>query len=424
MSVTRYLVVVSLDALGASDLDDLGELPTLAFLKEHGAHVKRVTSIYPSLTYPAHTTIVTGHYPATHGIVNNTKIQPEKESPDWYWYRDAIKVPTLYDVAKKAGLKTAAFLWPVAARSSIDYNIAEIFPNRFWLNQMMVSLWGSSPGFLIDMNRKFGHLRRGIAQPELDDFLIAAVEDTIVRKKPNLTLAHFVDMDSMRHAYGVRSNEAKVALKRHDERLARIIAATKQNGTYDETTFIVLGDHYQIDVHTAIQLNVLFAEKGWQTLKETQIVAWQVYAKSCDGSCYIYTKEIGLASEIREILKGLEGVETIYSQEEASQLGADKTCTFMLEAKAGYYFKDQAVGALTQVISKEEMGSPDYYRAVHGYSPQKSDYATTLIAFGKGIREGITIETARLIDEAPTFARILNIDLPDTKGQVLEDILK
>ncbi|EMG27709.1 putative pyrophosphatase [Listeria fleischmannii subsp. fleischmannii LU2006-1] len=146
--MTRYLFILSFDALGAKDLEDIESLPNFKKNKKKLAHIfKKVRSIYPSLTYPAHTSIITGHYPITHGIVNNTKIQPNRTSPDWYWYKDAIKVPTLYEIAKAKGYKTASFLWPVAAQSGIDYNIAEIFPNRFWLNQVLVSLWGSSPFF-------------------------------------------------------------------------------------------------------------------------------------------------------------------------------------------------------------------------------------------------------------------------------------
>lgn len=68
----------------------------------------------------------------------------------------------LYDVAKEKGLTTAAFLWPVTASSKIDYNLAEIFPNRIWTNQVLVSLKASSPLFLYEMNKKYGKLRHGI----------------------------------------------------------------------------------------------------------------------------------------------------------------------------------------------------------------------------------------------------------------------
>ncbi len=83
----------------------------------------------------------------------------------------------------------------------------------------MVSLKASSPAFLLRMNQKYGHLRRGIQQPELDDFITACAVDTLKHKKPWLTLIHLVDMDSMRHRYGVRSDEALAALHRLDQRV-------------------------------------------------------------------------------------------------------------------------------------------------------------------------------------------------------------
>ena len=76
----------------------------------------------------------------------------------------------LYDVAKEKGLTTAAFLWPVTAGSKIDYNLAEIFPNR---------IWASSPLFLYEMNKKYGKLRHGIKQLWLDDFVTVCAVDTI-----------------------------------------------------------------------------------------------------------------------------------------------------------------------------------------------------------------------------------------------------
>ena len=133
------LVVISLDSMGFRDLDELREfVPHLDQLIKRGTWVKRVKGIFPTLTYPSHTSIITGQYPAIHGIVNNTKIQPQRESPDWYWYRKDIKAMPLYDVAREAGLTTAAFLWPVTAGSKINYNLAEIFPNRIWTNQVLV----------------------------------------------------------------------------------------------------------------------------------------------------------------------------------------------------------------------------------------------------------------------------------------------
>lgn len=427
--MVKKLVIISIDAFGSENLTKYPEaIPTILNLIKNGAIVNEIKEIYPSLTYPSHTSIVTGVKPNIHGIVNNTKIQPERPSPDWYWYHKDIKVETLYDKAKKKGLKTAAFLWPVTANSSIDYNIAEIFPNRIWTNQVLISLKASSPFFLLEMNHKYGHLRHGIEQPYLDNFITACAIDTIKTKKPDLTMIHLVDLDSMYHRYGVHSEEAYHALMRQDLRVKNILAAIEEAGMTNETNIAILGDHYQLNVDTLIRLNKLFEQKGWLTLNQKGKIKknWQVLAKSCDGSCYIYLKPTAsdLFRQVKKELENIEGIEKIYEPIDILNEGADPNAVFMLEAKKGYYFIDEAVGELLEETALHELGQPERYLAVHGYHPSKSNYATTLILNGPDIKKGVHLPTANLVDEAPTFARLLDLPPFDSsiEGQCLNDI--
>lgn len=404
--------------MGSRDLDEhLDDLPNLRRLVVTGTRVRQIRGIYPTLTYPSHTTIITGQYPSVHGIVNNTKRQPQRQSPDWYWYQRNVKVPTLYDLVRQQHKKTAAFLWPVTAGSKITYNLAEIFPNRIWTNQVLVSLKASSPAFLWRMNQKYGHLRRGIQQPELDDFITACAVDTLAHKKPWLTLIHLVDMDSMRHRYGVRSDEAMAALKRLDTRVGKLIDATIAAGTFAETNFAVLGDHYQINVDHMIHLNQAFATKGWLTPTANGTVKndWHVWAKSCDGCTYIYTRNFADMQTLKDLLAQTEGVAAVHSRAEATERGADPACQFMVEAQAGYYFTDETGRpAVVEPVDPASLGQPDRYHGVHGYDPNKPDYFTTMVLNGPAIQEHQVIEAARLIDEAPTFARLLDVRFPES----------
>lgn len=427
MSINQHLVIISLDSLGFRDINEhQAELPTLNKLVNGGTWVKEVKGIYPTLTYPSHTTIITGQYPSVHGIVNNTKIQPERRSPDWFWYQKDVKSPTLYDLAHQKNLKTAAFLWPVTAGSKINYNLAEIFPNRIWTNQVLVSLKASSPLFILEMDKKYGKLRNGIHQPQLDDFITACAVDTIKHKKPNLTLLHLVDMDSMRHRYGVRSDDAMQALHRLDKHVAQIIQATKDAGTFADTNFVVLGDHYQINVDKMIHLNTLFAKRGWLTAKPDQTFKknWTVMAKTCDGCTYIYTRNFGQLERLREIISGVEGVEKIYSAQEAAEFGADPKCTLMVEAKAGYYFTDESDRpSVVEKVLPEMMGDSDRYKGVHGYDPNKPGYKTTIVFNGPMIKQNHTVKSADLVDEAPTFAKLLGLQFPEPlAGKSIDDV--
>ena len=420
----QRLYMISLDAFGAKDLEYAQTLPTFKYLLDRSARVEKVETVYPSLTYMAHTSIVTGVYPNKHGITNNTYVQPKRESPDWHWYAKDIKVPTLFDIAHEAGYTIASFLWPVTGRrKAIKYNLTEIFANRPWQSQALISLWSSSTKFVLDLERKFGKIRKGIQQPELDHFLTAGIVDTIHSKNPDLMAIHLVDLDSTRHHFGVDSQEAKAAIRRMDDHLNQIITAMKEKGIFEETVLALFGDHYQLDTHTVVRLNQLFKAQGW--LKETKdglIQEWDVLAKGADGSCYIYTKpEVDLAEVHQLLAQHSEQIETIYTQEEAARLGADETCSFLVEAKKGYYFISNSNGSFLEEIKTNE--ETPFHKGTHGYSPKKENYETTLFISGPSINADARIPVARLIDEGPTFLHAMGLKFPQAvDGKVLKGL--
>jgi predicted AlkP superfamily pyrophosphatase or phosphodiesterase len=431
--LTDHLIIISFDCLSALDFPILKDLPHFQTILKNGAYVENVQSIYPSVTYPCHATIVTGNYPNRHGVINNTLLQPGKLSPDWNWYRDSIRCTTLYDEVKKAGMTTAALLWPVTAKSNIDYNMPEIFANRPWHNQILVSLLSGSPSFQWDLNRRYGHIRKGLNQPELDDFVLESTVDTIKSKKPNLLLVHFTDLDTQRHYHGFSSEEAVVALQRHNDRLGRIIEALNDSGIYENSTVVVLGDHSALDENKAVNLNVLLHEENLITSNaKGKIINWKAYCKSCDGSAYIYINDkhdSAVFNAVKRLLDSLQddpdsGIENVLTGKQAAEKGADGTCAFMVEAKRGYFFLEDFEGEFIKTITQEDTKTDKKYTlACHGYSPEKENYGTIFMGAGKGIQK-VTLPSIRLIDEGPTFARLLGVNLGQTDGKVIEEILK
>ncbi|NJB09279.1 alkaline phosphatase family protein, partial [Clostridioides difficile] len=126
------VIVLSVDSLFEKDLEFVKNLPNFKSILENCSIVKNINCVYPTLTYPCHTSMVTGVYPKKHGIYHNEKFDPNKENKDWYWYSKDIKAKTIIDVAKENNLTTSSVLWPVmGANPNIDYNIAEIWaPSR------------------------------------------------------------------------------------------------------------------------------------------------------------------------------------------------------------------------------------------------------------------------------------------------------
>src|SRR5437764_4579938 len=125
----RHVVLVSVDGLAARYLNDSrAEMPTLRKLAKEGAVARGMITSFPSVTWPSHTSLITGVQPGRHGVIGNavwnrklnralTYIGDPELTKD-----EAIKAPTLYDAAHKAGLKCGSVIWPCSnAAQSLDW---------------------------------------------------------------------------------------------------------------------------------------------------------------------------------------------------------------------------------------------------------------------------------------------------------------
>lgn len=425
----QRLVIVSLDAVGKRDMEYMLSLPNFSKIVENGAFCGDVTSVYPSLTYPAHTSIVTGKVPNRHRIINNTQFQPSRSNPDWLYKEKYIESKTIVDIATEKGMTVCSLLWPVMGGASINYNLPEVLVTRKYQNQITACLANGTPKYLLELQTKFGKIRDGIKQPQLDDFVMASAEYTITKYDPDVMLIHFTDADTNRHIYGAEGPEITKALLRHDARLGRIMELLNETRGMDKTTFIVLGDHCQRDADTIVYLNKVFLDKGFITVRDGKIVDYKAITKTNDGSAYVYINEkygtdFEFIDELVDALNEMKqderlGIEEIYTSEQAAEMGADGECYVMIEAKPGYYFLNE-----TEVVSEPVSESNNHRMyGIHGCLPYGDELKTFFSATGYGIKKNVKIKSMNLYDEGPTIAKILGGYLPGTDGHALDEIL-
>jgi predicted AlkP superfamily pyrophosphatase or phosphodiesterase len=109
------LLVISVDGLDwryLRDRDALGlHIPDIRRLLNDGQYADGVIGVWPTITWPSHTSLITGVRPDQHGILGNRR--PKSEGGDYYWNADRLKAPTLCQAAHKQGLKTASVTWPI-----------------------------------------------------------------------------------------------------------------------------------------------------------------------------------------------------------------------------------------------------------------------------------------------------------------------
>src|SRR5580700_10599221 len=122
------LVMISVDGMRPDYITEAdahgAKVPNLRRFLREGAYAEGVQGVVPTVTYPSHTTLMTGVWPAKHGIYANTTFDPlQLNYQGWYWYAEDIRVPTLWSAATQAGWTTASLQWPVTVGAKITWNI-------------------------------------------------------------------------------------------------------------------------------------------------------------------------------------------------------------------------------------------------------------------------------------------------------------
>ena len=421
---------MSADALVYDDMEHLRTLPNFKKYLADGAEIKKVRSIYPTITYPVHVSIATGTYPDRHGIVSNYEFIPGKTKLPWKWFYYDIKVPDIFAAAKQAGLKTASVFWPVTGNNkNIDYLVDE-----YWLQSKddkrrdMFRRSGSSEEVMKVIEPYIdGFLER--KHPSADNFIVSCACDMIREFKPHLMMIHPANIDDYRHATGVFSDKVTHGVEETDEWIGRLAQAAIDAGVWDETNLVLISDHGQLDIKRVMNMNVFFADKGYITLDESgKLLDWKVWCQSGGMSDLVYLKDPDdekTKKEVYDLLlhmrdEGYYGIGEVFTKSEIHKkehLSGD--FDFVLESDDYTAFGDSPV---RPVVRKFDLSDYRYGRATHGYLPSKGAQPV-FAAKGPAFKNGTVLETGRVVDEAPTFAKVLGVNMPNTDGVALDDLL-
>ena len=208
----HHMIVISLDAMNSLDFDLIKDLEPFNDFIENGSYCNNVFSIYPSITYPAHTSIITSCYPSKHGIYNNVF---DEESlifdPNWHWYKEDIKVPTLYDYLETAGFRNSAFMYPVMAGEKRGTVVPEIFGVR--KNSTAKIMMQNLPLLLKPAAFKASKNIDGLSQPGVDNFTHELLMHVLKKNKVDTMFIHYTQLDTYRHDKGLFGDHVLMAYK-------------------------------------------------------------------------------------------------------------------------------------------------------------------------------------------------------------------
>jgi predicted AlkP superfamily pyrophosphatase or phosphodiesterase len=426
----RCVILISVDGLANFYFDDpRADMPTMRKLAREGARANGLVCSFPTVTWPNHTTLVTGTSPAKHGVLANNYLDRSKGTPvplipDPLFDKDEIvKSPTIYDVAHQAGLSTAAVIWPATRNANtLDWTVPDMFEadawpkygTRGWLEELRQA------GLPIEKQNAWCKEQGGGVQR---DWLYSRMAAHVLEHhSPHVLLVHLVEVDHVEHRYGPRTPEAYWSVSYADDRVRDIWEAAQRSRYQDKTTILIASDHGFFGVQKEIRPNVRLRQMG--LLADGKKQAWCL---SQGGACAVYLLDDARRNEISarlaKDLSQAEGVASVYSPEQFEQLGQATPATdprapdLWLAAKDGYSFVDSQEGEALVVTKATPNGT-------HGYLPDQPDMWGTLILSGYGIKSGSELGKVASIDVAPTMARLLGIAMPTAEGKPLVGALR
>lgn len=406
----KHVILISIDGFKPHFyLDDKWPARTLQTLAHEGVNALGVRPVYPSITKPDHVTMITGAFPAKHGIYYNNALDPAYGD---YGNAKQIKVETIWDAVKKAGGTSGSVNWPASVEAPVNWNFRSYNPTFFntkeFQEEIETNLLGKSP-----FDPKSGSDFDSWAS----DIKTAAAGAYIIEKhKPNFMTVHFLSTDHFEGEQGLEGEKVTKSIAVIDVGIGQIIEATKKAGIYNETAFIICGDHGFENKHTQLAWNTLLIKDGLMENKPGG-GNWKAYFNGQflmlkdknDQKTLARVKQLlaGQPASIRKLFR-------IIDRKELDELGADPNPAMAIQTIEG-------------VVSTGSISSPDLVQptsgGTHGLLADRPSLYAGFIAFGAGINKNITIPVMGMENVASVIAAALGVPFNAPDGVLFPGIL-
>jgi predicted AlkP superfamily pyrophosphatase or phosphodiesterase len=376
------LMILSVDGLDwryIRDRDALGlKIPNIRRLLAKSQVADGVTGVWPTITWPSHTTMLTGVRPDQHGILGNAAGPPDPALS--YWSATKIKVPTLTQCLAGMGRTIAAVNWPVTVDAKINWNLPEVYARRNGDSSDMdtVNKFGT-PGLVAEIGRFYP----SFPQQWLDDrSRTLATIFLLQQKHPDLLLLHLAELDSEAHEEGPFTPHANAVVERSDELIGDILKVLPKD--YD---LALVSDHGFERVDRIANLKVMAAADG------------VTGAMTVTGGI-VSTNDPAVAAWLRgQMSKGDVGREVLPAElaKYAPQLSGSA-----FEPAPHVMFGTTASG---------EAHTASKTKGNHGFWPARSDSHSIFLLSGPGIKPG-KLGTIEMVSLADRLAGALGVNCP------------
>jgi phosphonoacetate hydrolase len=292
----QRVVIAMVDGLGP-DYVEQSPMPILKELMAKG-FTKTVSGVMPSVTNVNNASIATGTWPEEHGITGNSFFDETKGQAEYMENAAYLQCSTVFERAAKRGVKSALL---TAKKKTVallatgtDLAIAAEAPTA-------------------DQIQKYGP-PPPIYSREINYWLWAVAVD-LLKNRPDLGLLYIHTTDYPMHTWPASAPESKDHLGRLDALLGQAIAAAP------DAAILITADHGLNAKSRCWDLAKACKNRGLE-LRFALSAERDKYVKhhrTFGGTAYVWLRSPRDAESAMKILRGLEGVEAVFTRAEAAK---------------------------------------------------------------------------------------------------------
>ncbi|MDE2826110.1 MAG: ectonucleotide pyrophosphatase/phosphodiesterase [Bacteroidota bacterium] len=372
----RAVILISIDGLHPDYLDTL-YTPNLLEIAAKGVHPAYMEPVFPTKTFPNHYSLITGLYPANHGIVNNSMYDPDLGRFFRLSDREAIsdqrwwKGEPLWNTIQKQNRTSATYFWPGSE----------------------APIQGMRPTYWMKYDASLPHRAR------IDSAMAAITRSP----RPALVTIYFSAVDSRGHEFGPDAPETREALQEIDGQIGNLIARLREEGLEDEVNIVVVGDH-----------GMAATSSEEVMLVDDYIDLEEVYITDLGPIGLINVKDSARLESLLADLNKMPHVRWFKRGHLPAELhysGSTRISDLVGIADDGW-----------QMASKSRFESnPDFYSGGnHGYEPRLQSMHTVFIARGPQFKQGLKSHGFSLIHVYELLCAVLGIEPAENDGNLDE----
>jgi predicted AlkP superfamily pyrophosphatase or phosphodiesterase len=368
----RTVLLISVDGF-RWDYLDRGLTPNLSRLAREGVRAEALVPVFPTKTFPNHYSIVTGRYPASHGILSNVLTAPDIGRRLSLFDPEAVRDSSFY---------LAEPIWVTAERQ--DRRTAPLF----WPGSE-APIGGVLPSYALPYDSKMPDTAK-------IGWMLERLELPPEQRPVFLTL-YFSLVDDAGHGYGPDAPATDTAIAVADRLIGRVMAGLERIGRAD-VNVVVVSDHGMASTgpERVIWLDEYVAEDAMEVDEmNTLLTAWP--APGLEDSVH---RALGRAPHLTVYRKGeLPG---------RFHLEGPRVAPIVVLADEGW--------TITRRTAEEP--APNIILGNHGYDDALPSMRALFVARGPAFPRGLRIPAFRNIHIYPLLAEVLGIEPEESDGSL------